>query len=301
MSHYEGWQFDQYFLDRLIGQGGFADVYRAWDGNLHRWVAIKVLRKNLTDKELKNFFKEARIMAKLRHPHIITIFAFNIVQEFEFNEYRKIPYLVMDYAQNGSLAERHPRGERLHMDIIMQYLAQIVDALEYIHNFRLENRRLVHQDIKPANMLIGANDEILLSDFGIATFVQDTRPKAISATEEKLAGTAIYTAPERFRGRMSPATDQYALGVILYEWLTGNYPFYGTNSQIMQLKLYTEPPSLRTIAPDIPLSIEQVVLKALRRNPHSRFKSVRELFLALDEARYPSFPRSLIAFIQRRY
>jgi eukaryotic-like serine/threonine-protein kinase len=301
MTDYDSQRFDQYFLDRLIGRGGFADVYRAWDSNLNRWVAIKVLRKNLTDKELKKFFKEARIMAKLRHPHIITIFAFNIVQVFDLNEYHNIPYLVMDYAQNGSLAERHLHGERLHMDIIMQYLEQIVDALEYIHNFRLENRRLVHQDIKPANILIGANDEILISDFGIAKFVQDTHSKVASTSEENLIGTAIYTAPERFKGQPSPAADQYALGVILYEWLTGSYPFYGTNSEIMHLKLNTEPPSLRSIAPDIPLSIEQVVLKALRRNQYSRFKSVRELLLALDEARHPSFPRSLIAFIQGRY
>ena len=207
----------------------------------------------------------------------------------------------MDYAPNGSLAERHPHGEILHIDTIMQYLEQIVDALQYIHDCRLDNRRLVHQDIKPANILLGTNDEILISDFGIARFVQNTRPRAVSASEEDWVGTVIYMAPERFRGRPSPATDQYALGIILYEWLTGSYPFYGTITEIVQQQLYTPPPPLREISPDISPAVEQVVLKALRKDPHTRFKSVWELLLALDEARHPSFPRSLIEFLRGNY
>ncbi len=301
MTNYEGWQFDQYILHRLIGRGGFSDVYRAWDDNLNRWVAIKVLHKDLSDKELEKFFEEARIMANLRHPHIITVFEFNFVEVRQLNRYRKIPYFVMDYAPNGSLAQRHPHAEILPMDTIMQYLEQIVDALEYIHNYRRDNHRLVHQDIKPANILLGANDEILISDFGIARFVQNTRSQAISISEEDWVGTAIYMAPERFRGQPSPATDQYALGIILYEWLTGSYPFYGTNTEIMRQQLYNSPPPLRNISPDISPAVEQVVLKALRKNPHTRFKSVQELLSALDEARHPSFPRSLIEFLRGNY
>lgn len=298
MTNYEGWQFDQYMLDQLIGRGGFADVYKAWDDNLNRWVAIKLLHKDLTDKEVEKFFAEARIMANLRHPHIITIFAFNFVRVRELNIYRKIPYFVMDYAPNGSLAERHPHGERLHMDTVMQYLEQIVDALEYIHNFRLDGCRLVHQDIKPSNILLGADDEILISDFGIAKFVQNTSMRTASVFEKDRVGTAIYMAPERFRGQSSPATDQYALGIILYEWLTGRYPFYGTNSEIIRQQLRTPPPFLRAISPDISPAIEQVILKALSKNPNSRFKSVRELFSGLEEAMHPSFPRSLIEFLR---
>lgn len=301
MTNYEGWQFDQYKLHRLIGHGGFADVYRALDVNLNRRVAIKLLHKRLTNNELEKFFEEARIMANLRHPHIITVFTFNFVEVFEFGRYRKIPYLVMDYAPNGSLAEQHPHGEILPMDTIMQYFEQIVDALEYIHNYRLDDLGLVHQDIKPANILLGTDDEILISDFGIARFVQNTRSYALSATNEDWIGTAIYMAPERFGGQPSPATDQYALGIILYEWLTGRYPFYGSKSEIIRQQLHTPPPSLRAGSPDISYAVEQVVLKALRKNPYTRFKSVRELFSALDEARYHSFPRSLIAFLRGSY
>jgi eukaryotic-like serine/threonine-protein kinase len=298
MTHYEGWQFDQYIIDRLIGQGGFADVYLAWDDYLDRWVAIKILHKDLTDTELEKFFEEARIMANLKHPQIITVFAFSFVKVIEFNRYRKIPYFVMDYAPNGTLAERHPHGERLAIDTVIQYLRQIVDALQYIHNYELVGHGLVHQDIKPANILLGANDEILISDFGIARFVQKTRPHTISAFVEDLVGTTIYMAPERFRGQPSSATDQYALGIILYEWLTGRYPFYGTNSEIIQHQLYTPPPSLRAISPDISPAVEQVVLKALRKNPSYRFKSVRALLSAFEEARHSSFPSLFIAFLR---
>src|SRR5690242_11362529 len=145
MTNYEGWHFNQYLLERLVGRGGFADVYRAWDTNLNRWVAIKILQRSFTNKELRKFFKEARITAKLKHPHIITIFEFNFVTIHQLNRYHKIPYFVMDYAPNGSLAERHPHGEILPIDTIMQHFEQIVDALEYIHDCRLDSKRLVHQ------------------------------------------------------------------------------------------------------------------------------------------------------------
>ncbi len=301
MTGYEGWQFDQYFLDLLIGRGGFADVYRAWDTNLNRWVAIKILQKGLTEKGIRKFFKEARITASLNHPHIVTVFEFNLVEVFQFNRYRKVPYFVMSYAPNGSLAKRHPHGVLLDMDIIMEYMEQIVDALEYIHNNRPGKRSLIHLDIKPANILLGIDNKVLICDFGIARFAQITRPYVISASDKDWVGTVMYMAPERFEGMASPATDQYALGIMLFEWLTGEYPFYGSKSEIIHQQIHTPPPSLRAIAPDISTAVEQVVLKALSKNPDARFKSVRELFLALDEARHPSFPHSLMAFLRGSY
>ena len=176
----------------------------------------------------------------------------------------------------------------------MGYLEQIVDALEYIHN-----HHLVHLDIKPANMLVGADHEILLSDFGIARFIQNTHRQRIYTMEDDWVGTAMYMAPERFRGQVSPATDQYALGIILFEWLTGESPFYDTDDlQIMWQHIDTEAPSLREICPDISVAVERVVLKALSKDPHARFKNVRELFFAFDEARHASFPRLLISLIR---
>ena len=296
MTNYEGCQFDQYRIDQLIAQGGFADVYKAWDDNLKRWVAIKVLNKRLTAEELTKFFEEACIMASLRHPHIVTVFSFNNITLYDPDRDRTItiPYLVMDFAPRGSLKQRHPLGERLSLDTIMGYLEQIVDALEYIHN-----HNLVHLDIKPANILVGADYEILLSDFGIARFIQNAHAQKIHPMEDDWVGTAMYMAPERFRGQVSPATDQYALGIILFEWLTGESPFYGTDDlQIMWRHIDTQAPSLREICPDISVAVERVVLKALSKDPHARFKNVRELFFAFDEARHISFPRLLISLIR---
>ena len=299
MTNYEGRQFDQYRIDRLIAQGGFADVYKAWDDNLKRWVAIKVLNKRLTAEELTKFFEEACIMASLRHPHIVTVFSFNNITLYDPDRDRTItiPYLVMDFAPRGSLKQRHPLGERLSLDTIMGYLEQIVDALEYIHN-----HNLVHLDIKPANILVGADYEILLSDFGIARFIQNAHAQKIHPMEDDWVGTAMYMAPERFRGQVSPATDQYALGIILFEWLTGESPFYGTDDfQIMWRHIDTEAPSLREICPDISVAVERVVLKALSKNPSNRFRNVQELLTALDEARHISLPRILVSFIRGYY
>jgi serine/threonine protein kinase len=297
MMNYKAGRFAQYHLARRIGRGGLADVYEAWDSNLDRRVAIKVLHADLTTEEIENFREEARIMANLDHPHILRVFTFNTVRVLKFNQHRKVPYLVpylvMDFAAQGSLRQRHPLGERLDMNTIMQYLEQIVDALEYIHD-----RGLVHLDVKPANMLLGANDEVLLSDFGIARFIQNTHPRRVQAVEDNWIGTAIYMGPERFGGQVSPATDQYALGIILFEWLTGGSPFYGTNRQIIWQHLNIQPPSLRSICPDVLPAIERVVLKALDKNPYARFKNVRELLTALDEARHISLPRLLISFIK---
>ena len=164
--------------------------------------------------------------------------------------------------------------------------------------FRSHN--LVHLDIKPANMLVGADYEILLSDFGIARFIQNTHRQRIHPMEDWV-GTVMYMGPERFGGQVSPATDQYALGIILFEWLTGASPFYGTNRQIIWRHINTAPPSLRESCPDILPAIEQVVLKALSKNPSNRFRNVQELLTALDEARHISLPRLLVSFIRGYY
>ena len=243
-----------------------------------------VFKKPLTAEELVNFREEASITANMMHPHIVTVFAFNEITVSEAT----IPYLVMAFAPQGSLKQRHPLGERLSLNTIMEYLEQIVDALAFIHE-----HRLVHLDLKPANLLIGANNEILLGDFGIAKFFQNTYPQRMQLSENDLVGTVIYMAPERFKGPVGPgpAADQYALGIILFEWLTGESPFYGTDTQIVLQHIHASVPSLRTICPDIPLSVEQVVLKALSKDPYARFKNVWELFLALDEARNASSSR----------
>ncbi len=191
-----------------------------------------------------------------------------------------IPYLVMNYAPNGSLRKKHPQGERLPMETILGYLQQLADALDYIHH-----QGVIHLDIKPENMLLGRNNEVLLSDFGIAVIAD----KASAEQAENFTGTLAYISPERILGKPSPASDQYSLGVVIYEWLTGERPFYGTPEQVVWQHMYTPPPSLRSKFSTISQEVEQVVLKSLQKDPKRRFASVQDFVSALSKASNLSF------------
>src|SRR6266571_1568091 len=175
-----GQQLGNYQLIRILAEGGFAEIYLGEHIHLGTHAAIKVLHAQLTSEDLKQFREEARSIARLRHPHIVTIFDFDVKGN--------VPFLVMEYAPNGTLRHRHPRGSRLSPTTILSYLKQITGALQYAHD-----QRLVHRDVKPENMLIGERDEILLSDFGIAVVA--------SATTYDVIGTPAYMAPEQIEGK----------------------------------------------------------------------------------------------------
>ena len=147
-----------------------------------------------------------------------------------------IPYLVMNYTPHGSLRKQYAHGSRLQVETIVDYVQQLVEALDYIHR-----QGLVHRDVKPENILLGINGEILLSDFGIAFVARHASPASI----HDFTGSFSYTAPERFQGFAIPASDQYALGVVVYEWLAGERPFRGSPEQIIRQHLYNSPPSLQ--------------------------------------------------------
>lgn len=129
-----------------------------------------------------------------------------------------VPFLAMSYAPGGSLRQRYPLGTRLPLEQVAQYVSQIASALQYAHE-----RKLIHRDIKPENMLLGENEQLLLSDFGLVLLVQSTG----SQTTKEMAGTVPYMAPEQLQGKPQPASDQYALGIVAYEWLSGERPFRG--------------------------------------------------------------------------
>ena len=160
----------------------------------------------------------------LEHPHIVQILDFGVEG--------KIPYFVMDYAPNGTLRQRYPKGTRLQMASIIQYVEQVAEALQYAHS-----RKLIHRDIKPENMLIGSNEEILLSDFGIAVLAQSSHDQAM----QKAVGTISYMAPEQIQGKPQLASDQYALGIVVYEWLCGERPFRGSFTEIASQHIFTAP------------------------------------------------------------
>ncbi len=262
-----GQQLGNYRLIRLIGQGGFADVFLAEHVYLKTQVAVKLLQTRIADDELEGFLKEARTIAHLVHPHIVRVMDFGVE--------RGSPFLVMDYAPNGTLRQRHPRDTQLLPATIVSYAKQVADALQYAHD-----EKFIHRDIKPENILMGRRNEVLLSDFGIALIAQSSRYQHT----RDVAGTVFYMAPEQIQGKPRAASDQYALGVVVYEWLSGNRPFNGSFSEVCAQHMFASPPLLREKIPMIAPAVEEVVLTALAKDPSQRFKSVRAFANALEQA-----------------
>lgn len=264
-----GQQLGNYRLLRQLGTGGFAEVYLAEHQYLQRFVAVKVLLMSLAgnDKESDRFLKEAQTMANLVHPHIVKCLDFGIQQN--------IPYLVMDYAPGGTLRDRHPEGGQVPLSTVVSYVEQVADALQYAHQ-----RGIMHLDIKPENILVGADDEVLLSDFGLARLASHVSTKMTS-----LIGTISYMAPEYIRRKPQAASDQYALAMVVYEWLTGVRPFDSDDERMVAgQQLHSPPPPLRTIVPTLPVSVDEVVLAALAKKPEERYPEVSEFAEALSAA-----------------
>ncbi|HEY1349913.1 MAG TPA: protein kinase [Ktedonobacteraceae bacterium] len=266
-----GQRLGNYRLASLLGSGGFGEVYLGEHIYLNRLVAIKVLPTQVSRRDEQAFLREGQIIASLEHPNILRI--------LDFGTGLHLSYLVMEYAPGGTLRQRHPRGSLVSITTILPYVQQMAAALQYAHD-----RRLIHRDIKPENMLIGSDGHILLGDFGISTILSNTTAK----TGLSIIGTIGYMAPEQFDGRIGRASDQYALGVVVYEWLCGRRPFHGsTMIDIAMQHLTVQPPSLREIIPDLPGAIEEVVMQALAKNPRERFTAIQEFALALQRAATP--------------
>ncbi len=261
-----GQQLGNYRLIQLLGQGNWASVYLGKHIHLHTQAALKVLHGQLAGNDVEDFLTEARTIAHLRHHHI--------VQVLDFGMEGMTPFLVLDYAPGGNLRKLHPRGTRLPLDTVASYVTQVANALQYAHQ-----EKLIHRDIKPENMLLGRNNEVLLSDFGIAVMVQTSR----SQHPQDAAGSIAYMAPEQIQAYPVPASDQYALGVVVYEWLSGDRPFRGSPTEIAIKHAFTPPPSLREKVPTIPPAVEHVILKALAKNPEQRFEQVQVFATALEE------------------
>ena len=209
----------RYYLTKTIGRGGMAQVYLAQDRRLARPVVVKVVREDLLNApdsaEVRDqFFNEARTLSALDHPNIVPIHA--------FGQFQGRPYMVMEYLPNNALSRRmsefrdHQRAAHL--------LAQIADALDYAHQ-----QGVIHRDVKPDNILFNARDIPKLTDFGVVYFKPALEIEHDPDQEpEMLQGTPEYMAPERWRGEIIPASDQYALGVTFFEMLTGEWPYSGT-------------------------------------------------------------------------
>ena len=275
MTDRTGQQFGKYRLGRLLGHGGFADVYLGEHIYLKTQAAVKILHARVEGDDFASFQNEARMVANLLHPHIVRVLDYDVTPEGD-------PFFVMEYAPNGSLRRRHPRGTRLPLDLVVSYTLQIAGALQCAHD-----QRLIHCDIKPENMLLSSNNQLLLSDFGVAVMAHTSR----SHNMQEISGTAAYMAPEQIQGRASPASDQYALAVVVYEWLTGDYPFHGTLVEIVSQHMMAAPRPPREIVPSLPAEVEQVVLMALHKDPQRRFARVEAFGNAFMQASSPTIMR----------
>src|SRR6266567_4348397 len=264
-----GQQLGNYRLVSLLGQGGYAEVYLGQHVRFKQQAALKVLHAHLSEQEAEHFQQEAETIATLAHPGIIRVLDFDVQDG--------IPFLVMDYAPNGSLRQRYPKGRRVPLPVIVSSVKQLAEALQYAHE-----QKFIHRDVKPENMLLGRRREILLSDFGIATIAHST--SSLSTSAEGTSGTLAYMAPEQIEGHPRPASDQYALGVVVYEWLCGERPFEGSVSELIAQQLSMPPLSLCERVPAIPAEVEQVVLRALAKDPKARFASVAAFASALEQA-----------------
>lgn len=267
MTDRVGQRLGNYRLLRLLGQGGFSEVYLGEHVFLGTQAAIKVLHVRLGPEELEAFQNEARTIAGLIHP--------NILRVLEFGLEDTVPFLVTEYASNGSLRQRHPRGSRLPPHVVLPYVKQAASALQYVHN-----QKMIHRDIKPENLVLRPGGEVLLSDFGTALVIQTLHNPATM----EMAGTLIYMAPEQLRGKALPASDQYSLGIMVYEWLCGRPPFVGTFVQLSGQHLFAAPPSMRAWVPTIPADVEMVVMTALAKEPERRFATVTAFATALEQA-----------------
>jgi peptide/nickel transport system substrate-binding protein len=271
-----GQQFGNYRLLSLLGQGSFAEVYLGQHVRFKQQAAIKVLHAHLSDQEAESFQHEAETIAQLAHPAIVRVFDFDVQD--------RVPFLVMDYAPTGSLRRHHPKGSLVPLAQIVSYMNQVAAALQYAHE-----QKFIHRDVKPENLLLGRQQEVLLSDFGLATLAHSSG----SLSTQEAVGTLAYMAPEQIEGHPRPASDQYALGVVVYEWLCGARPFEGSATEVMVQQLTMPPPPLHEKVATIPLGIEQVVLRALAKDPKDRFASVHDFAEALEQASQlaPAHPR----------
>ena len=267
MTDRVGQQFGSYQLVKLLGRGGQASVYLGKHRYLNSYAALKVLNARICPGDESKFLSEAQTLADLRHPNIVHLLDFCIEDG--------IPVLIMDYALKGSLRQYAPHGTSLPLTTVVNFVSQIAGGLQYAHN-----HHVIHRDVKPENILLDADDRLLLSDFGLSLLT----PSSEELSTQDPAGTARYMAPEQLRGKPSMASDQYALAVMTYEWLCGELPFHGNMWEIWQQHLHSDPPLLRSIRPELPLMLEQVVQRALAKKPQDRFVSVQAFALALARA-----------------
>ena len=267
---------NRYSIIRTLGEGGMANVYLAYDTILDRNVAVKVLRGDLAtdEKFVRRFQREALSASNLYHPNIVQIYDF----DSEDGQY----YIVMEYVEGKTLKQLLKRRGSLTITEVIDIMSQVTDGMAHAHD-----SYIIHRDIKPQNIMILDNGMIKITDFGIAMALNSTQ---LTQTNSVM-GSVHYLPPEQAAGKGSTIrSDIYSMGILMYELLTGQVPYKGDNAVEIALKHLKEPlPSIRKILPELPQSIENIILKATAKNPQNRYKDAREIhqdiITALDESR----------------
>ena len=268
----------KYQIQGILGRGGMGQVYRAFHPTLERDVAIKLIHTGMAKHQaaIDLFQREARVVAKLRHPGIVQIYDFDVADEGFF--------MVMEFVPGETLKDRlqaiHTRGERLPLDEALRLFHAMVQAVAYAHS-----QNVVHRDLKPANVLLNEANQPILADFGLSKIL-----RGHGLAEQVSGGTPAYMSPEQAEGRSDETdtrTDVYTLGVMFYELVTGVRPFSGTPPILIIKHINETPPSPRTFKPDLPEVIEQVILKCLAKNPAERYFSAQGLLTAIEEEIWP--------------
>lgn len=275
MADLTGKTLGKYQLIERLGRGGMAEVYKAYQPSLERYVAVKVLHGHLVDEAgfIGRFQREAKSVAGLHHPNIVQVFDFDV----DLGE--DVHYMVMEYLDGVTLKARlddyFKQGRRMPIGEIVRTFKGVLDGIGYAHA-----QGMVHRDLKPANIMFDSKDRPVVTDFGVAKIVGATRYTASGA----IMGTPAYMSPEQGQGAPGDErSDLYALGVMLYECLTGRVPYDADTPVAILLKHITDPlPIIREVLPDLPDPLEGVLLKALAKNPNDRYQSAADFKAALE-------------------
>jgi serine/threonine protein kinase len=266
-------QLDDYLLEKLLGQGGMASVYRGRDTRVRRYVAVKVIGQAFRNSAnyAARFEREAQAIAQLEHP--------NIVRLYRYGEAKGILYMAMQYVEGSDLAtelEHYQRtGEIVPLEDTRRLVRQVCLALDYAHS-----KGVIHRDIKPANILLNKEGDAILTDFGLALLTQE-------GTIGEIFGSPHYIAPEQAISSAGavPQSDFYSVGVILYEMFTGIVPFDADSALSIAMLHVTEPPRPpREIRPDLSPALEAVILKCLAKAPQDRYPNGAALAAAVEQA-----------------
>jgi serine/threonine protein kinase len=272
MSFEIGTAVGPYTIEEKLGQGGMATVYKAYHNRLDRHVAIKVLHTVFKDNEpfLKRFTREAKVVARLEHPHIVPV--------YDFADHDGYPYLVMRFIDGETLKDRLSSGQ-ISRPEMMRIASAIARALDYAHT-----QGVLHRDIKPSNILLTSRGGVYITDFGLARITQAGES---TLSQDMIMGTPQYISPEQAKGNMEidGRTDVYSFGIILFEMVTGRVPFQSdTSYSIIHSQIFDTPPLPSSFNDKVSPAMESVLLKVLSKEPDDRYETAGELMHAFEHA-----------------